>query len=272
MNTLSNTVQTEFENIGHFKNNEKLISGNQKLTLSKAICLTQRDYELLRFLIEMKFASVIEICHKFFTNVQPENINGVNTYAIKRLVQLKKEGFLNSTKAFDASKRLFYPTQKAYSSLTKVFPGEGLPKPGKTIDGRTVVHDYYLLILRLKLESQFNATQWISDRTLRAATGKPDSIIGNDTPDGIYTDAEGEIVALELEVSVKTKARYLNKVNNYVKLIRENRTNPEMFKKVHYVVFSDTSRKLLEAYIGIYKQFFKIEMATKYNLKNGLFA
>ena len=140
----------------------------EKVSLQKKQhTLTQRDYEVLIFLIEMKFASLDEINFKFFKNYSSDGKSVANTYVIKRLAQLIKAGFLNSTRAFDATKRLFYPNLKAYLLLTKLFPEKKLVRPSGNIDGRTVVHDYYLLVLRLKLESAGKASGWISDRIIK---------------------------------------------------------------------------------------------------------
>jgi hypothetical protein len=271
MNQLQNNVQTEFEADGINQKNEKLISEDQKLPIKRGISLTQRDYEVLIFLVEMKFASLDEICFKFYRNCSNEPGEVSNTYVIKRLSQLIEEGFLKSTRAFDATKRLYYPTIKSYLLLLMLFPERKLPRPTKNIDGRTVVHDYYLLILRLKFEILKKSSYWVSDRTIKQTLDAYNELGGGNTPDGIYIDSNNRPVALELEVSVKSKAIYMEKVKRYVEFIRAHQARPEMIKHVHYVVFGEPSFKTLTAYTALYSNYFTIERASSYGLVNGLF-
>ncbi len=222
------------------------------------------------FLIEMKFASLDEVSFKFFKNYSSDGKSVANTYVIKRLAQLIKAGFLNSTRAFDATKRLFYPNLKAYLLLTKLFPERKLVRPSGNVDGRTVVHDYYLLVLRLKLESAGKASCWISDRIIKTTLEVYNELGSGNTPDGIYSNLEGQAVALELEVSVKSKARYMDKVKKYVNFIRAHEASPHLIKHVHYVVFGEPSFRHLTEYTSLYKNFFTIERASDYGLKNGV--
>jgi hypothetical protein len=152
----------------------------------------------------------------------------------------------------------------------QIYPDKNLIRPIRNIDGRTVVHDYYLLKLRLMFESQLNIKSWVSDRKLKVDRSLYTRLGEGNTPDAIYCDHLGQPFAFELEVSVKAKSRYLDKIKKYVQIIREHRNNLEIFKKVHYVVFSDTTYKYLVENTSLYKDFFKIEMASAYNLENGV--
>ncbi len=270
MNRLQNNVQTDLE-AGGIENREgKLTIEDKKVPIKKGIALTQRDYQILIFLIEMKFASLDEICFKFYRNCSNEPGEISNTYVVKRLSQLIGAGFLKSTKAFDATKKLYYATLKSYLLLSKLYPERKLPRPTENIDGRTVVHDYYLLILRLKLEILKKSSYWVSDRTIKMTLDVYNELGGGNTPDGIYIDSNNRPVALELEVSVKSKAIYMKKVKKYVDFIRAHQAKPEMIKHVHYVVFGESSFKHLTAYTAIYAPYFTIERASIYNLKNGV--
>lgn len=270
MNQLQNSVQTEFEIETYENKNQKNNSEKQNLAPKKSVSLTQRDYEVLLFLIEMKFSSLDEISFKFFKSYSKEGKIVPNTYVIKRLAQLIKDGFLKSTRAFDATKRLYYPTIKSYLMLTKLYPEKVIVRPSGNIDGRTVVHDYYLLVLRLRLENLNKAHDWISDRIIKTTLNVYNELGSGNTPDGIYTDVNGQSVAMELEVSVKSKARYLDKVKKYVSFIRAHEANPQMIKRVHYVVFAQPTYKHLTEYTSLYKHFFTIEKASDFGLKNGV--
>lgn len=259
MNQLTNSVQTAFNFEDYKTENKLLLSEGQKVTFKPKIILSNRDYGMLKFLIEMKFSSLDQIFLKFFKSVKPQGVETNTSYAIKRLSQLEQDGFLKSTRAFDAKIKLFYPTKKAYNTLCEVFPAQEIIKPSGSIDGRTVAHDYFVIQERLKLENEEKIRDWISDRKLSVFTGIHSSLGKGNTPDGIYTNLENQKVAFELEVSVKAKAKYEEKVKRYVSIIRENANDPDSFKTVHFVVYADATLKHLTNYTSIYKQYFKIQ-------------
>lgn len=270
MKQLSNNVQTDLDIRNYTFEYQKSNLDNDRSHSLCRIVLTNRDYEILKFILEMKFSSIDEIHFKFFKSSNSKGIRVGTSYVIKRLSQLEKEGFLSSTRAFNATKKLFYGTQKAQNLLSKIYPELNLPRSIKTIDGRTVAHDYYLLLLRLKLEESGKSNNWISDRKIKSSPELYGSLGKVNSPDGIYTNTENQKVALELEVSVKSKTIYKDKVSKYVNFIRSNYNDPNSFKMVHYVVFSHISFDLLTSYSSIYKQFFSIEMVGNYQLTESL--
>jgi hypothetical protein len=83
---------------------------NPKTIPKKNIILSERDYEILSFIFEMKFASLDQVYQKFFKSFGPAGEEFGFYYGKKRLVQLEQCGFLKSTKEFFNSKRLFWPT------------------------------------------------------------------------------------------------------------------------------------------------------------------
>lgn len=262
MDQLTNSVQTAFNFDEYKRENKKPLSENQEVTIRPQIILGNRDYGLLNFLIEMKFASLEQVYIKFFRSIKSEGIETNTSYVTKRLSQLESDGFLKSTRAFDAKVKLFYPTKKAYNLLCEVFPLQEIIKPSGNIDGRTVAHDFFVIQERLRLENEEKVRDWISDRKLSVFTGIHSSLGKGNTPDGIYTTSENQKVAFELEVSVKAKAKYEEKVKRYVSIIRENSNDPLSFKRVHFVVFADVTLKHLTNYTAIYKQYFKIERVS----------
>lgn len=259
----SNNVQIEFP-FDEVLKKEKLENKIDKKTSSVNVALSDRDFEVLDFILEMKFSSFDEIYQKFFKVISSDGVESGFWYAKKRLSQLEAAAFIKSTKAFSQSKRLFYCTDKAFYSLQNLNPDRQFLRPSKFIDGRTVIHDYLLLRLRLVLEEKRNINSWISDRTLKS----PQSIysdLGNlYSPDGIYELPSGEMVAFELEISLKAKSRYQEKIKRYATWIRANQANPKSFKKVHYVVTNPTVAKHLRHFCSIYSDYFEIEMIAKY--------
>lgn len=230
----------------------------------RKIILSDRDFEVLEFILDMKFASLDEVCEKFFKG-SPADQNVVGYwYAKKRLAQLEQAGFLKSTKQHSESRRLYFVKMKAYMVLKNLYPEKNLPRPTESIDGRTVAHDYLLLRLRLELEKKHQAYSWISDRSLKMQTGILSQLSETYSPDGIYKPIDGPAVAFELEISLKAKSRYQDKIKRYVQWIREHRNDPTAFKKVHYVTTNESVKKHLDNFTAMYPDLFKIEMVTAY--------
>ncbi|MDZ4660046.1 MAG: hypothetical protein SGJ18_00360 [Pseudomonadota bacterium] len=259
MNMLSNISQVEFpfEEISEVK--RKLKEKEQK-----RIVLSQRDFDVLNFILEMKFASVDEVYRKFFKTIDSQGKEMGFHYAKKRLVQLAGSDFLKSTKAFSESKRLFFATRRALSALREIYPGHEFARPSGSIDSRTIVHDYLLLKLRLVLEEKGEVVHWLSDRTIKVQTGILSHLGEAYSPDAVITHRDGSKTALEFEIAVKAKSRYQEKIKRYVAWIREHRQDPSAFTRVHYVVMSPTTQRHLEHFSGIYSDLFKIELADGY--------
>lgn len=80
--------------------------------------------------------------------------------------------------------------------------------------GKTVLES------RIILENQRAATCWVSDRKLRSSSELAGGLTAKYIPDGIYL-SEGQMkVAIEIEISVKSKTRYREKIKKYVHLMR----------------------------------------------------
>lgn len=116
----------------------------------------------------------------------------------------------------------------------------------------------------MELEKRHQVKTWISDRSLKVVTGNIFKLGRAYTPDGIYTPFEGHPVAFELEIALKAKKRYQDKIRRYVQWIREHRNDPTAFKSVHYVVTKESVKKHLDKFTAMYPNLFKIEMASNY--------
>lgn len=246
----------------------KVSIGNTQKTPIKKLILSDRDYEVLEFVMDMKFASLDEVCEKFFRG-SPIDSNVVGYwYAKKRLAQLEQAGFLKSTKQYSESRKFYYATLKSYFTLTNLYPEKILSRPSFAIDGRTVLHDYLVLRIRLELEKKHLAHSWISDRNLKLQKGSISTLSKSYLPDGIYKPIQGNAVAFELEISLKAKSRYQDKIKRYVQWIREHRHDPLAFKKVHYVVAKDVVKKHLDHLTAMYPDIFHIEPLNNYIKEN----
>ncbi len=255
-------MQTEFkiENINHV---------NQKQNLNHHLVLTERDLEIIKFICEMKFSSIDEIYFKFFKTLKNGSESKSKWWARERLADLVKNNYLTKLYSFSDRKAYYLGSVKGYLKTLKCCPSDFLVKPLIKIDHATFDHDKLVLQIRLQYEENQKITDWVSDRKLQSMQGVHSLLGEGNTPDGIYTTAENEKIAFELELSVKAKARYEQKIRKYISIIRDHKNNIEAFKKVHFIVGSDVAYKYLVQYSKLYKDFFMIEKTNISDLKNG---
>ncbi len=232
---------------------------DKKSKPSESILLTKRDFEIIRFISEMKFASLQDLYERFFKTLKDGSESKSDWWARERLSELLKHGYLSRIYSFNERKAYFLGTKKGFYGLIKKFPSDYPTRPVETINFNTFEHDKLLISIRLGMEKNSQCMEWISDRTLSQFPELCPALDKSYLPDAIITSPAGEKIAFELEISRKAKKRYFDKIQSYVKCIRMNKDSLSIFKKVVFYVTSDTVKKLLEAETKIYKQYFEIQ-------------
>lgn len=236
---------------------EKQLS-SKKSKPTEVILLTSRDYEIMSFVCEMKFASIEDIYEKFFKTLRDGSESKSMWWARERITELYKRGYISRSYSFYERKAYYLGTKKGYYELIRSYPTVIPTRPVESINFNTFEHDKLLLSLRLKMEKQNECSNWISDRTLSQFPELCPSIDKSYLPDAIYTTATGEKVAFELEISRKAKKRYHEKIQSYVKCLRLNKDSLSIFKKVIFFVTQESVKDLLDNEIKLYKQYFDI--------------
>lgn len=229
----------------------------------KKVILSERDLCALRFVLEMKFSTLDDLFQRFYRTNDNFGVERGREYLKKRLVQLVGAGYLTTTRAFSEKVRLFLATKKTYRTLKELNPEKEICFPLEAVDGRTVVHDYYLGKLRVYLEEVQKVTSWTSDRHLKCFPELINGLRGQYVPDAIYTNSENEKVALELELSLKAKSKYKDKIRKYIYLLKSQESY-KAFSKVHFVYSDELVKKHLENATMLYPEFFKVESIYNY--------
>lgn len=225
---------------------------------SEVILLTTRDFEIISFVCEMKFASLEDIFEKFFKKLKDGSESKSLWWARERVTELYKHGFINRIYSFNERKAYYLGTKKGYYELVRSYPSVIPTRPVESINFNTFEHDKLLLSLRLKMEKENKCSKWISDRTLSQFPELCPTVDKSYLPDAIYTTNSGEKVAFELEISRKAKKRYKDKIQSYVKCLRLNKDSVSFFKKVIFLVTQESVKDLLDNEIKLYKQYFDI--------------
>lgn len=212
----------------------KLAAEGKQLKPVFRVELTKRDFEILEFMLDMKFASAREVFEKYFKETLSGEAAKSIAWAKKRLLQLERGGFLRAIYSFYDSTRYYVVTRKGYQTLVSILPEKEFTNYSGGFDLRTFIHDREVLFERLRIESTLQASNWISDRRLRAGHGSIFGFSGHYIPDGVFTLPSGEKEAVEIEISRKSTRKYRDKISRYVKLIRERRGDPSMVKRVRF--------------------------------------
>ncbi len=162
--------------------------------------LQMRDYELLNWLVQMKFMLLDQIARVFF--------KGCNPYRApyRRLLKLMKAGLIETKRVYTESKDLYLPTKKATQLLMRRGTSYALGL-SKDKEFSNYEHDKTLIDLRV-LFMELGIKTWIPERILRSArpTGS--------CPDALLV-ASNYLYAVEYERTEKKLTRYKEIVERY---------------------------------------------------------
>lgn len=110
---------------------------------SSGFRLTERDLELLGFLLDQKFASLEQVYFRFFdvrakvTDELPQNLFVTR----QRLQVLRRAGLITTEKVFSESKSLYLLTTLGFQIFRARRPHDAFAFPAKDVDFRNYDHD-----------------------------------------------------------------------------------------------------------------------------------
>jgi hypothetical protein len=152
--------------------------------------LTSRDVAILQFINEFGFCEMPQINQRF-TLRKPRNYQIIN--------KLIRHNLLQHERIFYRRHGLFRLTQ-AGSRFTSLPPLHRVPLANYH-------HDLALLNLYLKLRIFYPDSSWISERKLKHDKYKLGVGQQGHLPDGILVFPDGKQIAIEVELSCKSKQR-----------------------------------------------------------------
>lgn len=224
--------------------------------------LTARDISILHFVHEMKF-STIEQLHKKFFKVTKDGYSSISLrWTKERIASLIKNDFLRPVKDL-CPITLYLISEKGYWYIKNGTFGNDVGKFHKVIDSRFLKHDASVSDVRIHLESKEIATQWISEHLLPEHPGVRKYLTSEFRPDGIYTDPSGQKVAFELEIALKSKERYRQKIKRYIDVVTNQDASKELFGKVHYVCQKENVLEFLKFETQIYQSLFQFSLESE---------
>lgn len=166
---------------------------------TKKIILQDRDYKVLRYILEQKFLSREQITKWFYKT---------NDVLRNRLWELTLSGYLKKEPVVLNSKDHFLLTGLGMRALVE--RGVNGIRPVSSIDIRCYFHDRTVTDIRILFEGIGLAKDWKSERVLKAENGSflPVGQAGKKIPDGIFLSPAGKRIAFELELVPKENSRY----------------------------------------------------------------
>jgi hypothetical protein len=157
--------------------------------------LSSRDQGLVKLLLSYGFLTSEQIKNILFKEIDKRTM-------LRRLRKLKKKKILNRFESARGGTVLWALTPSAVSKLDDGFVI-------RNINRNTLAHDLLVNDVRLKLEQKGIGKSWTSSHYFRykmSEEKKPKDRTVDTIPDWLVT-IDGKIVALEVELNFKSKAR-----------------------------------------------------------------
>ncbi len=248
MNTVFSYIDTQFI--------------SPSLPYSKKFRITNRELDILEFVLEMKFSTLEDIHSKFFKVTRDGGVSHSLIWARQRILNLVKSEFLQILTNVSAIP-LYILTKKGFLYLKNTRTFNDYCRPLFDIDTRFLNHDQRVSQIRIELERRGDVKRWISERLISEHEEFKQTLTNEFRPDGIYETRDGNRVAFELEIARKSKIRYKQKVNRYINLILEN-DNQILFRQVHFVCEKESVLNLIKGYTELFQPYFKFNLVSDF--------
>lgn len=224
------------------------------------ILVQDRDFEVLRFCLEMRFADIESLSEKFFVAKSQELFA-----ARKRISKLESSGLLRSVALQSGKTKKFYlATPKGHREMFKLSGpsakdvlGFSVLKPVKKLSVVTFEHDLGVLKSRMLLEKQGRASNWRSERLLKAQAESYTGRLARDfMPDGLFTSKQGKVCAFEFENKPKTEAQLKEKVYRLNAIM--NQAEP-VFEAVLFITSTEHLKKKIKTITDVAPKKFVVQ-------------
>jgi hypothetical protein len=223
--------------------------------------VTERDLDIIEFILEMKFSTIEDIHSKFFKIKKIGEQSSCLRWARERIANLVKSEFLETVKDV-CHRTLYIVTVKGFLFLKNSRFGKVYPRPLASVDGRTYDHDQLVIQIRTTMEEKGFASNWISERQLGEREEFRKYLPVEFRPDGIYEASNKKKVAFELEIARKAKDRYQQKVKKYIHIITES-GGVALFDEVHFVCEKETVMNLIKDQTALFQAVFKFTLLSE---------
>jgi hypothetical protein len=214
----SNTEKTTADEV-----NKTLLTAKPKKKLS--FRLTERDVDILGFLLDQKFGSLEQLYFRFFDARQ--NVSDPLPPSLQvtrqRLSLLRQAGLISTVRVYSEAKSLYLLTNQGSQVFQGKRPLDAFTSPMKSVDFRNFEHDTKVNDCRVAIERTGKVMKWLPERRLRMKGFESEyswsSLPKEIVPDGIFISSKGERIAFEIETSPRSKRRYELKRDEFLSVM-----------------------------------------------------
>ncbi|RYZ88172.1 MAG: hypothetical protein EOP06_11440 [Proteobacteria bacterium] len=224
------------------------------------LVLTPRDFDVLKFVIEMRFATREELFRRFFETTLSGTKATSPEFMRRRLNELEKNGLLVKERNFVTHEVCFIGTELSQKILQEKYPHNFFPRAIKQMYWVNFIHDQLVLESRIEFERQLKIVEWISDHSLKSLCKKMFDLDAKYSPDGVYRAPDGPRIAFELENSRKQKYLYREKIDKYAKILEHRKYHPGMFRKVHFKCVTKSVFEIIKKEVDWHHDKFVVEL------------
>lgn len=228
---------------------------------AKGFRFTDRELDILEFVLEMKFSTLEDIHSKFFKLTKDGTVSNSLIWARQRISKLIKSEYLQILTDVCA-RPLYVLTQKGFLFLKNSRLSKNFCRPLFEVDGRFFDHDQRVAQARIALEKSGVVRSWIAERQLSEIEEFKKYLSAEFRPDGIYETFDGQKIAFELEIARKSKDRYQQKVKRYIQLITDGGHQP-IFNQVHFVCEKENVMRLIQDQTELFQPCFKFNLISE---------
>ena len=195
---------------------------------TKKTRLTQRDYNILEFIQDQKFATLEALYFRFFDARKDasEELPKQFFTTRQRLLVLRQVGLLSSKHSMYSPQQVYVLTPKGYQVLSQERPSRAFQGVTYDLDSIHFRHDEKVTLCRVAIEKTGKAIRWLSEQRLRSVGFEVESfekkMPKSAIPDGIFIAPKGKRVAFEIECSPRKKERFKAKARFYEELMQDS--------------------------------------------------
>lgn len=232
---------------------------NEEYKMERLI-ITERDISVLHFIFQMRFATSLQIMKACFEERRDGKKRTSDLYIKRRLNQLvEAKLLLIGLPPVGGRQHYLYKISRAG---LRVIEAKGISTfvshPPK-LRNQDFNHDSHVIDCRINLEKANRAKDWIPEFQIRSRFNIFEKLPAKYIPDALFTNKLGELTALEMEISRKSMARYEEKIQKYVSLVRSHFDENITFKRVLFVTKNKDVFKILSEKTKIHSDIFRVE-------------
>jgi len=197
--------------------------------------LEPKDLEILQVILEMGYLNLKQVSKRFF-GLPSMMTEKAALYNVKKLLT---QGYLKTKDQDVTLSTLLASTQKAQELVAQTYPDKKVPQYQKSIFQPRVNHDLLLNDLRFRFEELGFLNKWVSENMLKEIPFLNRHF--QDLPDAVCKKKNGKGYFLELEVSMKSPKVYLDRIEEYLKVLSQDEINEA---EIEGAVFFCTDEKV----------------------------